>query len=129
MNEQTESLDSILCEFNDTDTPPDLTVRPIPGPILRPFFRRQLFPEQAFTWRKDLAELTAMIRHEQRACLDVQDSVSASYCLGNLAVLAKVSGRSSESAKLAKEAHSLAQQNGLSEVMARMQVLQQADGA
>jgi hypothetical protein len=129
MNDQTESLDSILCEFNDIDTPPDLSVRPIPAPILRPFFRRQLFPESAFSRRKDLGELSAMVRQEHRACLDAQDSVGASYCLGNLAVMAKVSGHGDNSAKLAKEAQELAAQVGLAEVIARMQILQQANGA
>jgi hypothetical protein len=129
MNDQTESLDSILCEFNDIDTPPDLSVRPIPAPILRPFFRRQLFPEQAFSWRKDLADLSAMVRQEQSACLDAQDSVGASYCLGNLAVIAKVRGQANDSSKLAGEAQELAAQFGLLDVVARMQILRQADGA
>jgi hypothetical protein len=129
MNDRTESLDSILCEFNDIDTPPDLAVRPIPAPILRPFFRRQLFPEQAFSWRKDLANLSDMVREEHHACLQAKDLAGASYCLGNLAVIAKLSGQAEESSKLAEAAEGLAAQAGLTEIVVRMQTLRGAKGA
>ncbi len=125
MNDSTESLDSVLYEFNDVETPPDLTVRPMPAAVLRPYFRRQLFPEQAFSWRDDLETLPAIIEDEQRACLRVNDTAGAAYCVANLAVIAKVKDLVPETHKLASEAEGLAIKAGIPDLAARMQALRQ----
>jgi hypothetical protein len=125
MNGKTESFDSVLCEFNDVETPPDLTVRPMPAGVLRPYFRRQVFPEKAFSWRDDLAALSGMVEEEQRACLRANNMTGAAYCVANLAVLAKVKGLISDTHKLASEAEGMALQAGIADLVAQMQALRQ----
>jgi len=120
MNTPFESLNSLLYEFNDVETPPDLTVRPAPAALLRRLFRQMLFPEKAWGRRSDVGELLDTAREEYDACLREKDAAGASFCLSNLVMLTKVRGEVGHALQLAEEAQQLATQVGLADLAAQM---------
>lgn len=129
MSDDIESLDSVLYEFSDGETALDLTVRPMPAMILRLLIGRQLLPEQAYSRRDDLGEVSAICRDEEQLCLRVKDFAGAAYCLGNLALIAKIREEAVDCLKFAEEAQRLAKQVGLTELVTRMQTLRESNGS
>lgn len=113
MSSAPESRDSVLFEFNDLDTPPDTTVRPISGGTLRRLLGQQLLDERAMQRHvDDLGRWLALAQQQEEICRRGNDLAGLSHCLANQALIRKAQGALPDALRLHEEAQSVYSQRG-----------------